>query len=82
MAANQNKTEIPIQRHFTRAGEDPFATVRWERRTAKISGDGGEVVFEQPDVEMPEDLVADRHQRRRRRSTSAVTLARRSASRA
>ncbi len=58
MAASENKTEIPIQRHFTRPGEDPFWTVRWERRTAKISGDGGEVVFEQPNVEVPETWSA------------------------
>ncbi|HXK21211.1 MAG TPA: vitamin B12-dependent ribonucleotide reductase, partial [Myxococcota bacterium] len=58
VAASESKTEIPIQRHFTRAGEDPFWTVRWERRTAKISGDGGEVVFEQPNVEVPETWSA------------------------
>jgi len=46
--------EIPIRRHFTRAGNDPFASVRWTRRTAKITGDGGSVVFEQPNVEVPE----------------------------
>ncbi|HTO06653.1 MAG TPA: hypothetical protein VMR86_06305, partial [Myxococcota bacterium] len=49
-----NDVEIPIRRHFTRAGNDPFSSVRWERRTAKISGEGGEVVFEQQNVEVPE----------------------------
>jgi ribonucleoside-diphosphate reductase alpha chain len=58
VTANESKTEIPIQRHFTRPGEDPFWTVRWEKRTAKISGDGGEVVFEQPNVEVPESWSA------------------------
>ena len=47
-------TEIPIRRHFTRAGEDVFASTRWERRSAKISAENGESVFEQPDVEVPE----------------------------
>ncbi len=51
--ADDNKTEIPIRRHFTRAGNDPFASVRWERRTAKIA-DGDTVVFEQANVEVPE----------------------------
>jgi ribonucleoside-diphosphate reductase alpha chain len=49
-----NAPEIPIRRHFTRAGEDPFASVRWEKRTAKISAENGESVFEQNDVEVPD----------------------------
>ncbi len=32
---------------------DPFATVQWEQRTASIKGDGGEVIFEQHDCEVP-----------------------------
>ncbi len=32
---------------------DPFDTVEWELRTAVIKGEGGEVVFEQTDCEMP-----------------------------
>jgi ribonucleoside-diphosphate reductase alpha chain len=47
-------TEIPIRRHFTRAGEDVYASVRWARRTAKISAENGDSVFEQTDVEVPE----------------------------
>jgi ribonucleoside-diphosphate reductase alpha chain len=50
---DSEKIEIPIRRHFTRAGNDPFASVRWERRTAKIA-DGDTVVFEQSNVEVPE----------------------------
>ncbi|MGH7856251.1 MAG: vitamin B12-dependent ribonucleotide reductase, partial [Candidatus Binatia bacterium] len=42
-----------LRRHFTTAGEDPFATVEWERRSAVIQGEKGEVVFEQLDVEIP-----------------------------
>jgi len=34
-------------------GVDPFSTVEWERRTASIKGEGGEVVFEQTDCEIP-----------------------------
>ncbi len=33
--------------------EDPFDTVEWERRTAAIKGEGGEVLFEQTDCEIP-----------------------------
>ena len=50
---DSEKIEIPIRRHFTRAGNDPFASVRWQRRTAKIA-DGDTVVFEQANVEVPE----------------------------
>ncbi len=49
----KNSVEIPIRRHFTRAGNDPYASVRCERRTAKIA-DGDTVVFEQANVEVPE----------------------------
>jgi len=48
------KTEgISIERRFTRAGADPFDSVEWELRDAVISGEGGEVVFEQKGVEIP-----------------------------
>ncbi|MEO2167509.1 MAG: hypothetical protein ABGY42_05200, partial [bacterium] len=32
---------------------DPVESVVWETRDATISGDGGAVVFEQKDVEVP-----------------------------
>jgi len=32
---------------------EPFDTVEWELRTASIKGDGGEVIFEQTDCEVP-----------------------------
>ena len=55
-------------RRFAAPGEDPFATVTWERRTARITGTDGHVVFEQKHVEVPAgwsglatDLVASRY---------------------
>jgi ribonucleoside-diphosphate reductase alpha chain len=36
-------------------GTDPFATVEWELRTAAIKGEGGDVLFEQRDCEIPSD---------------------------
>ena len=53
MTDRAETARIEIDRHFTRAGEDVFATVEWERRTARIQGDDGEVVFEQEDIEVP-----------------------------
>ncbi len=34
-------------------GTDPFDTVEWDFRTAAIKGEGGEVLFEQQDCEIP-----------------------------
>jgi len=36
-----------------RAGDNGYAGVTWEQRTASIVGEGGKVVFEQRDVEVP-----------------------------
>ncbi|HEV8119823.1 MAG TPA: vitamin B12-dependent ribonucleotide reductase, partial [Candidatus Polarisedimenticolia bacterium] len=44
---------LRIERYFTAAGADPFDTVEWETRSAVISNERGEVVFEQKDVEVP-----------------------------
>jgi ribonucleoside-diphosphate reductase alpha chain len=47
------RSGLRIPRHFTRKGEDPFDTVEWELRTARISNEKGESVFEQVDCEIP-----------------------------
>ena len=39
---------------FTDGDHHPFDLVRWELRTARITGSDGAVVFEQTDVEVPE----------------------------
>src|SRR5262245_38205195 len=44
---------LAFPRFFTEAGVDPFGEVEWERRTAVIGNERGEVVFEQTDVEIP-----------------------------
>ncbi|MCC6847993.1 MAG: vitamin B12-dependent ribonucleotide reductase [Deltaproteobacteria bacterium] len=51
--AAEGRQGLVVQRYFTQAGLDPFANVEWERRSAVIYGEKGEVVFEQHDVEMP-----------------------------
>ena len=47
------RSGLSISRHFTTAGSDPFDAIEWERRDARITGERGEVVFEQTDVEVP-----------------------------
>ncbi|HVT04940.1 MAG TPA: vitamin B12-dependent ribonucleotide reductase [Thermoanaerobaculia bacterium] len=44
---------ITIERFFTRAGVDVYDTCEWDLRSAVISNERGEIVFEQRDVEMP-----------------------------
>ena len=44
---------LTYERFFTQAGRDPFDEIEWERRTAVISNDRGEIVFQQSDVEIP-----------------------------
>ncbi len=44
---------LECQRFFTLPGVDPFDEITWERRSAVIGNERGEVVFEQRDVEMP-----------------------------
>ncbi len=44
---------LRVPRHFTPAGSDPYAQLSWEHRTASITNEHGEVVFEQKQVEIP-----------------------------
>ena len=44
---------LSFPRYFTSPECDPFDAVEWELRTAVITGEKGEVVFEQRDVEIP-----------------------------
>ncbi len=44
---------LKIIRYFTKAGVHPYNEITWEKRTAQIVNDNGEVIFEQKDVEVP-----------------------------
>ncbi len=55
-ARQQRKTArkgIAVPRYFTTPGVDPAEELAWETRTAAITGEGGKVIFEQKDVEVP-----------------------------
>ena len=44
-----------LQRHFTESGSDPYGSVEWQRRDAKLTNFlDGSVSFEQSDIEFPE----------------------------
>src|SRR5437763_16429512 len=44
---------LKFERFFTPAGSRAFDLVEWERRTASITGEKGQLTFEQKDVEVP-----------------------------
>src|ERR1051326_6640877 len=44
---------LKFDRVFSAENTSPFDQVEWEKRTAKITDDGGKVIFEQQDVEVP-----------------------------
>ena len=49
----QERRGLAVPRYFTTRGVDPADEVAWETRTASITGDGGAIIFEQRDVEVP-----------------------------
>lgn len=52
----QAVSAMTVARFFTSAGIDPYDQFTWVKRESKLSNPGtGEVVFEQKDVEFPED---------------------------
>jgi ribonucleoside-diphosphate reductase alpha chain len=54
MVMAKDEMGIGIRRHFTEPGTDPYDTVEWERREARIPNyKDGTDAFLQPDVEFP-----------------------------
>ncbi len=59
----QNQSETPnssdeskglkVEHFFSTANVHPFDELEWEKRSAKISSDSGEAIFEQDDIEVP-----------------------------
>ena len=47
------RTGLKVERYFTRAGVHPYDEIEWEQRSASISSEKGNVVFEQSNVEIP-----------------------------
>jgi len=44
---------LKIEQYFSTPGVHPFDELQWERRSAKISSDSGEAIFEQDNIEVP-----------------------------
>jgi ribonucleoside-diphosphate reductase alpha chain len=47
------KKGVKIQRRFTKAGDNPFDSVRWDKRVSKIRDESGKAIFEKNDAEVP-----------------------------
>jgi ribonucleoside-diphosphate reductase alpha chain len=52
-APKRNRNGLAWKRYFTRPGLAPFDEVQWDTRSATITNEKGETVFEQHDVEIP-----------------------------
>jgi ribonucleoside-diphosphate reductase alpha chain len=44
---------LTIEYFFSTPGVHPFQQLEWERRSAKITSDNGQVIFKQDDIEVP-----------------------------
>ncbi|RKY22939.1 MAG: vitamin B12-dependent ribonucleotide reductase [Planctomycetota bacterium] len=44
---------LKVEQFFSTAGVHPFDQLEWERRSAKITSDSGQAIFEQNDIEVP-----------------------------
>lgn len=52
-AAERSTHALTSRRYFTKPGVHPFDEIEWELRTAVISNEKGETIFEQDGVEVP-----------------------------
>ena len=67
----RNKSEMRINRHYTTAGESPFANVPMRKATSEIKNPDGSVVFKLEDILVPEqfsqvasDIIAQKYFRK------------------
>src|SRR4051812_49339193 len=63
-ARRKNKTEskkpggLRIKRVFSDPAIAPFDQIKWERRNAEITDDGGKIIFKQENIEVPKSWSA------------------------
>jgi len=51
--AARSGSGMKINHFFSTAGVHPFDEIQWENRSAKITNDDGQAIFEQNDIEVP-----------------------------
>jgi len=49
----QSGRGLTMEHHFSTPGVHPFEQLEWENRSARISSDSGEAIFEQDNIEVP-----------------------------
>jgi len=49
----ENRRGLTVEPFFSTPGQHPFEQLEWEIRSAKISSDSGETIFEQDNIEVP-----------------------------
>src|SRR6266516_194352 len=49
---------VRFERVFSDAAVKPFDQIEWERRTAEITDDSGQIIFKQENVEVPKNWSA------------------------
>jgi len=53
LAESVESKGLKVEHYFSTAGVHPFDELEWEKRSAKITSDSGEVIFEQDDIAVP-----------------------------
>jgi ribonucleoside-diphosphate reductase alpha chain len=53
LAKSEKESSIRIERLFSDAKCSPYDEIEWDRRTAEITDEGGNVIFKQENVEVP-----------------------------
>lgn len=54
VATKAKKSGVKVSRRFTKAGENPFNSVKWDKRVSRIKDETGRAIFEKKDAEVPE----------------------------
>ncbi len=52
------KKGLTVTRYFSTPGVDPADEMAWELRNASITGEGGQLIFEQKEIEVPKNWSA------------------------
>src|SRR6266498_5473699 len=52
------KKGLSVSRYFSTPGVDPAEEMAWELRNASITGEGGQLIFEQKEIEVPKNWSA------------------------
>src|SRR5258708_26180341 len=78
--AKKKSPGLSFRRFFTKTGVSPYNEVEWDLRLAQITDAQGTIIFEQKDVEVPNDwamtatnIVANKYLHRTIRTPERVT---------